>query len=1216
MPAILAQEALKITNPKLSDAIACVEPCQVTRCLKTCRHDNGHEGQTHFCSDHDIRVAEFSQQKTLPMNAMQRQFKQWIKPLFANTPQRVTEAALPSKTQTGASEGEDVEPALVDESDSEIDTAPLKGRLIDPSSSDEEEEDEFDYTTLLQMHHNQKQKEELTQRLDFDDVDAGDIMHDETYFVAPSQQLRNLIKTRISQTWEILAAEWTDTQDTQWQLVEDKDVEWPQPDPQMVWWTDHVKNIEQAHEHQLLMPESQIQNPNVKLYYELWRKFDARKWSEPIYSDTLTVFEKTTVISKYGVERFYTETQLPVITPENMSSFIQHLKKHHYDMKSVKKRYWPWWMHQTASHKIGEEGAIILPLIDVIYGWDLKQEKHRNLVLKARDYFQPTMTLIQPLSYAWEKQIERHAFVLRKQRQEEIPLHEFIQDYVQFRTVKPNQTVVFIPSDTQLSTKSPLANLSEHFVRQPVNNSTKWKKVQIVDCVTVIHDTMPALPVEEQAQRAALWQRGETLHSKHLSCPWCSQHFSSPNTLRFHKATQHKDENNEERERKGLPPSKDKKKRTAVPQQQPWKKTKRETAEGTLDEQRVQTEKELQPERSDDQSVSVPATSSVGLQPLQTPSSSSQDTMPTPIGTPFSFGPPQAAAPQPEQQARTPQARKFTQAVRAGRQRIPQARPFAGGIERARRMLGHRLLQGLNPNTNPAETVPASESENMREKDFGERQEEPEIPGPVTSASIPSSSSTAPDTAARESARKKVRRHPHDLDPYPDDFFAHLTAEDIPDWNTDDLLIGGDADLPPEARKCPVDVRKMIRNAHVNLGHPSNHSLVRLMRTAKCHADMVAYARHMKCPSCVRRKPPSRIPRVSLPYRPTRFNAVVGLDLKLVKDSKGDIYYILNILDLATAFNVCCVVPDKTPKSIADAFKHYWMNWAGNPEKVVADKGTEYYTDFQHMLSDLGIAYRLVPVEAPWQHGMVERHGQVLADIVNIVVSDLGVAGWQQMQDLCLHVCMVKNRRPGRTGYSPRTLIFGVDERLVASGLNHYLEEPDDASIEAAHENPVFKQSMQIRKSAMKALIDLDHSEKWRDAIKFPSRKAECAMFLPGHQVFFWKKSPTGANLKGRRARLIERWFGPGVVIGHEWDQTAERDSYWVSYGGKCFLVAGTHMRHAEFEECFSHEEFVKEMQRAFDNVQTPTFQYSDVRRDQASPDEVIGQRLGGTRSR
>ena len=111
--------------------------------------------------------------------------------------------------------------------------------------------------------------------------------------------------------------------------------------------------------------------------------------------------------------------------------------------------------------------------------------------------------------------------------------------------------------------------------------------------------------------------------------------------------------------------------------------------------------------------------------------------------------------------------------------------------------------------------------------------------------------------------------------------------------------------------------------------------------------------------------------------------------------------------------------------------------------------------------------------------------------------------------------------------------------------------------------------------------------------------------------MFFWKKAQTTSNLKGRKARLPERWYGPGVVIGHEWDAQAERDSYWVSYGGKCFLVAGSHMRHAEFEETLAHEQFILEMKKAFEEVGTTNFQYHDVRRDQTDPDLVIENVVG-----
>ena len=95
-----------------------------------------------------------------------------------------------------------------------------------------------------------------------------------------------------------------------------------------------------------------------------------------------------------------------------------------------------------------------------------------------------------------------------------------------------------------------------------------------------------------------------------------------------------------------------------------------------------------------------------------------------------------------------------------------------------------------------------------------------------------------------------------------------------------------------------------------------------------------------------------------------------------------------------------------------------------------------------------GIRTRFVPTEAPWQNGMVERHGAVLGDIVTAVVTETGANGLGAMRDVCLHASFTKNRRPGKSGYSPRSLVFGVDERLVLSGLNHYLEEPDDAAMQ------------------------------------------------------------------------------------------------------------------------------------------------------------------------
>ena len=164
--------------------------------------------------------------------------------------------------------------------------------------------------------------------------------------------------------------------------------------------------------------------------------------------------------------------------------------------------------------------------------------------------------------------------------------------------------------------------------------------------------------------------------------------------------------------------------------------------------------------------------------------------------------------------------------------------------------------------------------------------------------------------------------------------------------------------------------------------------------------------------------------------------------------------------------------------------------------------------------------------------------------------------GFAQMSDACLHASMAKNRRPGRTGFSPRALGFGCDERLIASGLSHYLAQPDDAAIHASTTDTFYKRSIDCRRAAMRSIVELDHSTKWSNAIKQPVRPEVPTVYLPGYQVFFHRK---GKGNKGRRSRSAARcWEGPAVVIGHEWGDGTQRNSYWIRCAGQCRQIPGT----------------------------------------------------------
>ena len=79
-----------------------------------------------------------------------------------------------------------------------------------------------------------------------------------------------------------------------------------------------------------------------------------------------------------------------------------------------------------------------------------------------------------------------------------------------------------------------------------------------------------------------------------------------------------------------------------------------------------------------------------------------------------------------------------------------------------------------------------------------------------------------------------------------------------------------------------------------------------------------------------------------------------------------------------------------------------------------------------------------------------------------------------------------------------------------------------------------FTKARQLRKITMKAVIELDHSDKWTAACKYPSRPAETNLFLPGHQVMFWRRQSTrktGENMQNPEKLEEQRFLKDGMDL-------------------------------------------------------------------------------------
>lgn len=207
----------------------------------------------------------------------------------------------------------------------------------------------------------------------------------------------------------------------------------------------------------------------------------------------------------------------------------------------------------------------------------------------------------------------------------------------------------------------------------------------------------------------------------------------------------------------------------------------------------------------------------------------------------------------------------------------------------------------------------------------------------------------------------------------------------------------------------------------------------------------------------------------------------------------------------------------------------------------MAEHGSEFGVELLMFTSDTGIFHRAIPEEAQWHFGMVERHGPVLADIIQANLSETHVSGKAQMQYALTMLYLAKNRRPGRTGHSPISLIYGVEERRLARGLDHYMEQPNGAAL--TRYDPAHTRSMTHRTLAMKAGLELAHSESWKDAIRYFARPVDTSHEVTREHTFFWTrglqarlkeaKGPRREFHNARSARTVDRGYGLAVVIGH-----------------------------------------------------------------------------------
>lgn len=256
----------------------------------------------------------------------------------------------------------------------------------------------------------------------------------------------------------------------------------------------------------------------------------------------------------------------------------------------------------------------------------------------------------------------------------------------------------------------------------------------------------------------------------------------------------------------------------------------------------------------------------------------------------------------------------------------------------------------------------------------------------------------------------------------------------------------------------------------------------------------------------------------------------------------------LNMVDLASTYQVVVPIENRKSDTVAQASYRHWISWAGVPGRLVLDLDTAFQDSFWELTSDHSISMKSAAGQAHWQNGIAERFGQSWKDVWRKVCKHQGV-GDQDLHDAAGAVSEARNSLRNRSGFSPRQWVFGTNGKTMAS-----LEDDEDWSALSA----ITTDEKMGRKHALKiaARAAFFETQNVRSISKALSHRARVKprTYKPGDMVYIYRDDPSNKKTKAK-------WIGPATIIG------AEGSNYWAARGGRCLLAAGEHLRPAEHGE-------------------------------------------------
>ena len=348
-------------------------------------------------------------------------------------------------------------------------------------------------------------------------------------------------------------------------------------------------------------------------------------------------------------------------------------------------------------------------------------------------------------------------------------------------------------------------------------------------------------------------------------------------------------------------------------------------------------------------------------------------------------------------------------------------------------------------------------------------------------------------------------------------------------------------------KNCPNDVPKEVCSAvkrlHLNLGHPSEKELLRLLAyQGAISKHMITAVKHLHCASCSRNKPPLK------PRRPSampvanmgQFNDTIQTDVFYCRDVVGGNHAILGIIDQSTLLHQACRLKDMSSNHTLDIFRNLWFRPYGFPGTVRTDPGTNYGLHFKQYLERHGIWLEVIPAEAHWRIGLIERRNSVLRDILERIIDAESIYDLEDFDQALEAAIFALNSMTYSHGRLPYMAVFGQIPRIGAGLLQ------DDTSLVCHPEHQGAVRPEILRAEAMKALAEVNTSQTLRRALLRKTATGHQMTLEPGQNCAYWRwQVPKGRSTKKKGAWIVARFLSKIQMAKAPGYTVAQPQSMW-----------------------------------------------------------------------